>query len=109
MGIKQLTEPSATKGSVNIVIIIAVLIRMMSHIPRSKLSALHAYLFSALTTILLLPSDGENFGRVRAGDQGFLPVHLWNRKRSPKHDAVLLAVIFSGGINELSSSLCWDH
>lgn len=83
MGIKQLTEPSATKGSVNIVIIIAVLIRMMSHIPRSKLSALHAYLFSALTTILLLPSDGENFGRVRAGDQGFLSVHLWNRKRSP--------------------------
>lgn len=28
---------------------------------------------------------------------------------APKHDAVLLAVIFSGGINELSSSLCWDH
>ena len=28
---------------------------------------------------------------------------------APKHDTVLLAVIFSGGINELSSSLCWDH
>ena len=53
MGVRQLTEPCASKCSVNMVMIIAALIMMVGHIPRSELSALYALLFLTLTATLL--------------------------------------------------------